>query len=436
MKWIAVFLLVTSNLIAQQSLLQSGPMVGYSEMKEVQLWLQTKEAAKVKMVYWEKGKADKRHSTLEYKTLTEKSFCVKLLADEVLPGRKYQYEVYVNNRLLKFDYPLEFQTLTLYQHRFSPPDFTFATGSCAYVNDTADDRWGKPFGGGYEIYTSIFQKKPDFMLWLGDNTYLREPDWNSRTGIFYRYTHTRSLPELQPLLASCHHYATWDDHDYGPNDGDRSFPFKVLAEEAFNTFWCNPNTNLTGKGGITSTFIWNDCQFFLMDDRWFKSPNVRMNTDRSYLGKEQIEWLMDALSFSKATFKFVCIGTQVLNPVQTKENYSTYPEELQTLLNSIEQERITGVIFLTGDRHFTELTKLPRNKSYPLYDLTVSPLLSRLAESDEGNYLRVEGTVVREKNFAILQVQGGPENRKLVINVCNAKGDLLWKREIAAKELR
>ena len=54
-------------------------------------------------------------------------------------------------------------------------------------------------------------KNPDFMLWLGDNTYLRESDWNSRTGFIKRYPHTRALSELQPLLASTHHYATWDD---------------------------------------------------------------------------------------------------------------------------------------------------------------------------------------------------------------------------------
>ena len=52
--------------------------------------------------------------------------------------------------------------------------------------------------------TTIFSKamhaqRPDLMLWLGDNTYLREVDWYTRTGFIHRYTHTRSLPELQPL---------------------------------------------------------------------------------------------------------------------------------------------------------------------------------------------------------------------------------------------
>lgn len=423
-------------LFAQQSLLQSGPMVGYSDMKEVALWIQTKEAAKVKIAYWEKGKNATKAFTKEITTSDRFAFSGKLIADQITPGKKYEYEVYLNSKLLRFDYPLEFQSQTLYQYRFNAPDFSFGLGSCMYVNDSVNDRPGTPFGGGYEIFNAIYQKKPDFMLWLGDNLYLREPDWNSRTGIYKRYTHARSLPELQPMLANMHHYAIWDDHDYGPNDSDRSFWNKNITEEAFNSFWCNPNTNLTGKGGITGTFFWNDCQFFMLDDRWFRSPNKRNDIEKSYLGKDQLNWLIDALSFSRATFKFICVGGQVLNPVVTKENYSIYREELADLLKAIEDAKIQGVVFFSGDRHHTEITKLPRNNSYPLYDITVSPLLSRVNEKDEANFLREPNTIVREKNFGVVNIVGEPENRTMKISIFNAKGEIIWTREIKAKELK
>ena len=39
----------------QKSLLESGPMVGYSEMREVQLWVQTKSIANVQIAYWEQN---------------------------------------------------------------------------------------------------------------------------------------------------------------------------------------------------------------------------------------------------------------------------------------------------------------------------------------------------------------------------------------------
>ena len=430
-----LFFLCTTIIFAQQSLLQSGPMVGYSEMKEVLLWIQTKSSAKVKIGYWVKTSQEKFY-TKEILTSDANTFSAKLVANKVLPGKKYVYEVYINGKLLHFNYPLEFQSQVFYQHRSNAPDFSFATGSCAFVNDSINDRPGKPFGGGYEIFSSVLNKKPDFMLWLGDNLYLREPDWNTKTGIEYRYTHTRSLQELQPLLASVHHYAILDDHDFGPNDGDRSFWNKDISMETFNNFWCNPNTNLTGKGGITGTFQWNDAQFFLMDNRWFRSPNDRSIGRKEYLGDSQIEWLKDALSFSKAPFKFICIGGPVLNPIKAKENYSNYSEERDSLLKFIEDEKITGVVFLSGDRHFTEITKLPREKSYPLFDITVSPLLSRVYNGDEANNLREQGTRVNEKNFGIFKIEGEASNRKLNITIFNSKGEFIWTRDIFAKELK
>ena len=81
------------------------------------------------------------------------------------------------------------------------------------------------------------------MIWLGDNVYFREPD-DSRTGVYHRYSHDRSLPELQPLLGSVHHYAIWDDHDYGPNNSDRSFIYKNITLQAFKDFWANPTYGL------------------------------------------------------------------------------------------------------------------------------------------------------------------------------------------------
>ena len=60
-----------------------------------------------------------------------------------------------------------------------PPAFSFVTGSCAFINEAKYDRPGKPYGGGYEIFESMAADDPDMMLWLGDNIYLREVDFQS-----------------------------------------------------------------------------------------------------------------------------------------------------------------------------------------------------------------------------------------------------------------
>ena len=46
-------LLLLSFAIPLNSIINSGPMVGYSTKSEVALWIQTKESSKVKFIYWD-----------------------------------------------------------------------------------------------------------------------------------------------------------------------------------------------------------------------------------------------------------------------------------------------------------------------------------------------------------------------------------------------
>ncbi|RYD81309.1 MAG: alkaline phosphatase family protein [Sphingobacteriales bacterium] len=422
-----------------KSLLQSGPMLGYSEMKEVMLWVQTNKAAEVYFTYIEAGNARATEkSTKKINTTEENAFTAKLIAEKVEPGKKYNYRLYINNKPITLLYETTFQTQALWQWRTDAPDFSFAMGSCLYINDSAYDRPGKPYGGSYKILTSMYEKHPDLMLWLGDNTYLREADWNSRSGILYRYTHTRSLKELQPLLASVHHYAMWDDHDFGPDDSDRGFRAKKYTKEAFDLFWCNPVTNAVKNEGNYTSFEWNDVQFFMLDDRYFRAPNNRQTGDKTMLGTVQIQWLIDQLVSSKATFKIIALGGQVLNPAKVKENYSNYGRERDSLFNLIQKENIKGVVFLSGDRHFTELTKMERAGTYPFYDFTISPLTSGIHKGadKEANTMRVEGTLVQQQNFAVGKLSGKGDDRTLTVTVYDIDRKELWNRSIAAKELK
>ncbi len=422
------------------SLLQSGPMVGYSTMREVMLWVQTNQAATVHFEYWEKGKPTQKSKTEPYTTKTNEGFTARIAIALLEPSKKYEYALHINGKKVERPYPLEFQTQELWQYRKDPPAIKFVFGSCNFVNDSIYDRPGTPYGSNHHIFKTIAAQKPDFMLWGGDNTYLREADYDSRAGVLYRYTHTRSLPEVQPLLGSTHHYATWDDHDFGPNDGDRSYVMKDMTTEIFKMFWANPNYGEpTGGKGICGRFQWGDIEFFLMDDRYFKSPNDRNNTQRVLLGDAQIEWLADALTESKATFKFIVCGVQVINSAAIFENYATYPEEKQKLISRIRESKARGVFFLTGDRHHTVLSALQEHgKQYPLYDLTSSSLTAGVysPNADEKNQHEVPNTLVLENNFSVLEVTGATKERVLKITVINHKGEVKWSKEIAAKELK
>ena len=421
-----------------QDLINSGPMVGYSTMQEVLLWVQTEERANVHFEYYEINNPKVKFSTNKIETEKKNGYVAKLIADQVIPGKKYKYEVYINNYKIERKYAMEFQTQELWKWRTDPPDVKFIIGSCSYINEPKFDRPGKPYGSNFEIFNSINKKNPDFMLWLGDNTYLREPDWNSRTGFIKRYSHTRAFPELQPLLASTHHYATWDDHDYGPNNSDGSFWLKETASEIFKLFWGNPNYDVTGKGGITGFFQWSDLDFFLLDNRYHRTANNNLTGNRQMLGKDQIDWLINALSFSQASFKFIAVGGQVISNGAVYENYATYPDERKYLLDKIREAKIEGVIFLDGDRHHTILSKMQETKNvYPLYDLTCSSLTAGVNNDNEPyNSFKLEETFVNVNNFGMLNVTGPSNDRELTIQIFDKDGKELWIKSIKANDLK
>lgn len=424
-----------SLLNAQNELLQSGPMVGFSTMREVVLWVQTTEEATVYFEYWESDKPEDIYQSVEGLTDAYDAYTIQIVLDELEPGNTYNYRLFINDQPVSLPYKLEFETQELWQWRHDPPEIKFVIGSCLYINETEYDRPGNPYGGNYEILDHIYSKSPDFMVWMGDDVYLRESDWSARSSILKRYTHTRSTPKLQPLLGSTHHYATWDDHDYGPNNSDRSWWNKETTLEAFKLFWANPSYGVMGQEGVTTYFQWGDLDFYMMDDRYYRTPEHRTNIDREILGETQVKWLIDALTSSYAPFKFVVIGTQFLNPDAGGENHSMYPAERKKILDEIAAENIPGVIFLTGDVHRSEVTKIERQGTYPLYDITISPLTAGPSR-EYPNAGRIQESLLLDRNFGYFEVTGPRKNRVLTLTIIDWQGKEHYSISINENELK
>lgn len=418
--------------------LQNGPMLGYVDMREALIWVQTKGGNKVQVQYWEAGKPESKKWTDPVFTSKDHGYTAKCIAELLEPGTTYEYAVFIGGQPVALPYPTVFKTQTLWQWRTDPPAFSVATGSCAYINEAQYDRPGKPYGSNYQIFTSIYQQKPDVMLWLGDNVYYREPDWNTRSGMIHRMTHDRATPELQPLLASAAHYAIWDDHDYGPNDSDGTWVHKDMAWEVFRDFWGNPTFGVNGQKGCTTRFQYNDMDFFLLDNRYFRTPNqCETCADRTLLGKEQLRWFLASLAESRAPFKIVAIGGQVVTTSPDHETaFHYFPAERDSILQFIEREKIKGVVFLTGDKHFTELSAMQNKAGIWVYDLTTSPLTSGVNPRAETNAWHVEGTRVNEHNFSVLRFSGPRTDRKLEIRNYNAAGKEMWTKTITADGIR
>jgi alkaline phosphatase D len=276
---------------------------------------------------------------------------------------------------------------------------------------------------------------------MGDNVYYREPDWLNESGMRYRFAQNRELPELQQLFATTHNYAIWDDHDYGPNDSDRTYRLRDVSLRVFKDYWANATYGTTEIPGVFGRFEWNDVEFFLLDDRYYRSPNEMPNlSEKVMFGDAQMRWLTESLRSSNAAFKIVVGGNQMLNQLSPVESFKQFPAEQRRLLDFIREARVEGVVFLSGDRHYTELIRLKDVGTYPLYDFTSSPLTAGNSNPypvEENNPNRVPGTLVKGiKSFGMIEVTGTAKERKLIMRALDMQGKELWKHEIQASELK
>jgi alkaline phosphatase D len=447
---ISLLLLGSSSTLAfaQTGQLKSGPMLGYRAHREVAVWVETTGAREVALVFHPAGQPEARRSLRQQPTTS--------LADTqpftfILPllemGQSYTYHVEIDGHAATP--ALGFQTTSQWEWRSPAPDFSFLLGSCAYFNDPPYDRPGEPYGKGTEIFRHMGRTGADFMLWGGDNTYLREADFSSRSGIWYRYSHDRAHPDVQELLRTMHHYAIWDDHDYGPNDSNRTFEFKDVALQAFRAYWPNPSAGTPEHPGIYTKFVWGDAAFFLLDNRYHRDETTLrqdLMPNKTVWGREQLEWLKQSLLHTKRLrlypFKFIVTGGQFLQSADTTqrtESHEHFRAEREELINFIRDQDITGVVFLTGDVHHSGLYRQEITPGRFLYEVTSSPLTSgsfNVAATVKANDpALIPGTLVGTQNYCQLYVRGPKDARELLVRCLDATNTLQWEHIIPLSAL-
>lgn len=424
----------------------SGPMLGQNDYRTAKIWMEpAPEVKSLAVRYWKKGATGQ----VKNKVLIIGSAGQQLDFNPVQaeigglePGASYEYRIVINGK--ESNYGGEFATRELWQWRKPAPDFSFLTGSCTYFNEPEFDRPGKPYGQDSSIFETMAKDKAAFMLWLGDNWYTREVDYTSEWGLWYRASRDRSMQVLQPFLKAMPHYAIWDDHDYGPNDLGKSYHLKNTTREVFKSYWANPSYG-NGREGIYTKVSYNDVDFFLLDDRTWRTEddmpstiNGQPNPDKQMLGKEQLDWLKNALVASQASFKMIVVGSQVLNSVSPFDKLLDFPAEYNELTGFIEEQKISGILFLTGDRHHSEIIKVNRINNYPLYDITVSPLTSGthvFGAAEKDNPYRVYG-LDQKQNYGKISVTGTRGNRQLMVQFLGVKGEDLGNWSINEKDLK
>lgn len=252
-----------------------------------------------------------------------------------------------------------------------------AFGSCAHQD--------KP----QPIWDRVDAFDPQLFLFLGDNIY---GDTRDMAVLRAKYAKLAAKPGFQRLRRKTPCLAIWDDHDYGENDAGREYPMKQASKDIFLDFWMEPKTSprRSRAGNYTSTIIGPDgrrVQIIMPDNRWFRSgligiteePKDRgpylVNSDpaATMLGAEQWDWL-EAEFKKPAELRIFASSTQVLADAPGYEAWINYQADHQRLLDLIDFADVNGLIMISGDTHYAELSRLTEGVPYPLYDLTSSGL--------------------------------------------------------------
>ena len=263
------------------------------------------------------------------------------------------------------------------------------------------------------FWDDILELEPDLWIWGGDNIYADTQDMQQMQEM---YEAQMDLPGYRKVVEEVPVVGTWDDHDYGQNDGGVEFPAKRESQQAFLDFMgVDPDSPRRSQEGIYTSHTYvrpaGSVKVIVLDTRYFRTPLTpdpsgtkryipNDHGEGTVLGDAQWAWLETELAESEADFNILVSSIQVLSPEHGFETWGNFPHEVERLLRTIGISGARGVIILSGDRHISEFSRIEtRELSYPLVDFTSSGLTHAYRSfKGEVNPYRV-GEVVSTESF-------------------------------------
>lgn len=298
------------------------------------------------------------------------------------------------------------------------------------------------------IFDRIIDQEPDLFVFLGDNIYADTEDMNLMRA---RYALLGLDAGFDRLRKETTILATWDDHDFGVNDGGATYPRKVESQEIFADFWNLPgDAKARHREGIYDSHTFGpegqQVQVILLDTRFFRGPLMRAEAARTggpyrptddtsiaMLGERQWEWLREQLH-APAEIRIIASSIQFAAEDAGQETWSNLPHERKRMLELIEDTKANGVLFISGDRHWSELSAITDDVSYPIYDLTSSSLNQphpRGTPTD--NTYRFLDTTYHLENFGRIEIDWS--GRELLLEIVDGKGRTKFSHQVPFDEL-
>ena len=295
----------------------------------------------------------------------------------------------------------------------------------------------------------VLAKQPDLFVFLGDNVYASTTDM---AGMKAKYDKQAKHPDFSLLRATVPSIATWDDHDYGMNDGGREYTKKAESKELFMDFFNEPaDSPRRLHPGVYASYLFGEnperrIQIILLDTRTFRTPLAKNdgltswrnlyhpdpNPNSTILGEEQWSWLKAQLR-ENAALRIIGTSIQFGHEYNGWESWTNFPSELRKMIAMIKETRANGVVFISGDVHWAELSVLKSKDCYPLHDLTASGVNMKM-EKLEPNRNRF-GDACMDSHFGMIVVDWSTERPNVSLQIHDITGGIRIQKIIPLNEI-
>lgn len=292
----------------------------------------------------------------------------------------------------------------------------------------------------------------DLFLFMGDNVYADKggiPLMRETYGLLKDSRFFRGLRD-RPILA------TWDDHDFVQNDGGATNGDKAAAQREFWNWLDEPmDSPRRMQEGVYHSRIFGPegrrTQVILLDTRYFRSdlkkvPKAQALLGGPYvawddpsvtmLGPAQWAWLENELR-EPAELRLLVSSIQFAPEVHGGECWANLPRERRRLLDLIGETRASGVVFLTGDRHWCEFSRIDSPAGYPIHDFTSSSMTQKHPRgTPTPNPNRFSETTWHLPNVGWLRVDWEAPDPSLQVRIIDEAGGEVMSHRLPLSALR
>ncbi|MGI9517437.1 MAG: alkaline phosphatase D family protein [Pirellulaceae bacterium] len=303
------------------------------------------------------------------------------------------------------------------------------------------------------VLDTVVLKQPDLFIYLGDNIY---GDTLDMAVLQEKYDRLGGKTEFQNLRREVAVLSVWDDHDYGWNDAGKEYRFKQESKEIFMDFWRVPaDSPRRQHEGIYGTHRFESdgrvLQVILLDTRTFRDPLKRNGSDipessgfkndyqpdddpeKTLLGDEQWRWLETQLR-EPADVRIICSSIQFGHEYNGWESWTNLPRQQQKMVDLIRDSSASGVLFISGDVHWAEISRREFDNLYPLYDVTASGLTEEWYNV-EPNQFRM-GEAFRDNHFGMIEIDWSQTEPAVSLQIIDVAGEVRVRHDTSLDQLQ